>query len=296
MRRPVRPGRQGRTRPASQGRVRVSGRFVAACLQVNAGNDLGRNIEAVSTLARAAKDRGADLVLMPENVSMMEWGRGAIVDKSMPEDEHWALAAFRGLAQELNIWLHCGTLAVRLADSMVANRSYVLRPDGDIAAFYDKIHMFDVDLGGGESYRESSTFRPGDRAVLVRTPWGGLGLSVCYDLRFPHLFRALAQGGASFLAVPSAFTRVTGQAHWHVLLRARAIETGSYVFAPAQTGTHVRGRQTFGHALIVAPWGEVLADAGEEPGLILAEIDPAKVMEARSKIPSLTHDRPFVAP
>lgn len=271
-------------------------RFTAACIQVNAGADLGANIDAAGALAREARERGADLVLMPENVAMMEWGREAVVRKSMPENEHLALSAFQRLACELKIWLHCGTLALRLADGMVANRTYVLRPDGGIAAHYDKIHMFDVNLGSGESYRESSTFRPGERAALARTPWGGLGLTICYDLRFPHLFRTLAQGGAAFLAVPAAFTRTTGKAHWHVLLRARAIETGCYVFAPAQTGTHVHGRETYGHALIVDPWGEVLADAGEEPGLILAEIDPARVRDARAKIPSLKHDRLFILP
>ena len=274
----------------------MSGRFTAACIQVNAGTDLDENIAAAAALTREAAARGADLVLMPENVAMMDWGREAIVRKSMPEQEHRALAAFRELARETNVWLHCGSLAVRLDESMVANRTYVLSPDGETAAVYDKIHLFDVDLGNGEIYRESSTFRSGDRAVLAKTPWGGLGLSVCYDLRFPQLYRSLALGGAAFLAVPAAFTRVTGEAHWHVLLRARAIETGCYVFAPAQTGVHVRGRQTFGHALIVDPWGEILADAGLAPGLIMADIDPAKVSEARARIPSLTHDRDFAAP
>ncbi|MGH7033927.1 MAG: nitrilase-related carbon-nitrogen hydrolase, partial [Stellaceae bacterium] len=161
---------------------------------------------------------------------------------------------------------------------------------------YDKIHMFDVDLPGGESYRESSAYRPGNRAVVAATPWGRLGLSVCYDLRFPHLYRALAQGGADFLAVPAAFTVPTGRAHWHVLLRARAIENGCFVLAPAQEGEHAEGRRTYGHSLIVAPWGEVLAEAQEGVGFITAEIDPGRIEEARRAVPSLRHDRPFERP
>lgn len=270
--------------------------FTVACVQVNAGRDLTRNVATACDMTRAARARGADLVLMPENVAVMEWGRRNVLAQAMPEDRHAALAAFRDLARETRAWLHCGSLTVLVGEGRAANRTYVLRPDGEVAATYDKIHMFDVDLGNGESYRESATFAPGDRAVVADTPWGGLGLSICYDLRFPHLYRALAHGDASFLAVPAAFTRTTGQAHWHVLLRARAIETGCYVFAPAQTGIHANDRQTYGHALIVDPWGEVLADAGEAPGLIVAEIDPARVADARAKLPSLRHDRPFAMP
>ncbi|WP_142848680.1 carbon-nitrogen hydrolase family protein [Telmatospirillum sp. J64-1] len=271
----------------------MSQRFKAACIQVNALNDMQANIQAAGDLVRRARDAGADLVLMPENVAMMEWGRANILAKSQPESEHAALAAFRELARETGAWLHCGTLAIRLPGDMVANRSYVLDPTGEIAAWYDKIHMFDVCLPGGETYRESATFQPGDRAVVARTPWGGLGLTICYDLRFPYLFRSLAHAGADFLATPAAFTRTTGMAHWHVLQRARAIETGCYVFAPAQCGTHINDRQTYGHALIVAPWGEVLADAGEEPGFVIAEIDTARVAEARQMVPALTHDRSY---
>jgi predicted amidohydrolase len=270
--------------------------FRAACLQVNSGNDMAANIDAASRLAVEARAAGADLILMPENVSMMEWGRSNIVLKALPEDEHLALQAFRDLARELNCWMHVGSLACLLDDGMVANRSFVIGPDGAVAGRYDKIHMFDVDLGLGEVYRESATFRPGDSAAWVDLPWGRLGLSVCYDLRFPHLYRALAKSGCHFLAVPAAFTRTTGKAHWHVLLRARAIETGCYVFAPAQIGTHVNDRQTYGHALIVSPWGEILADALEQPGWVIAEIDPARVTDARRKVPSLEHDRPFALP
>jgi predicted amidohydrolase len=206
------------------------------------------------------------------------------------------LAALRDLAGELGVWLLAGSLVVRLAADRLANRSYLIGPGGDISARYDKIHMFDVEIPDGQSYRESRAYRPGGRAVTADLPWGRLGLTVCYDLRFPQLFRALAKGGADFISVPSAFTKFTGRAHWHVLLRARAIETGCFVFAPAQCGTHAEGRKTYGHSLIVAPWGEVLAEGGEEPGLITAEIDPAEIGKARAMVPSLTHDRPFEGP
>jgi predicted amidohydrolase len=197
------------------------------------------------------------------------------------------------LAKDLKVWVHAGSLAVLVDDGKVANRTYVIDPNGAVAASYDKIHMFDVDLGNGETYRESATFHAGNAAASVDLPWGRLGLTICYDLRFPHLYRHLAQAGADFIAVPSAFTRVTGEAHWHVLLRARAIETGCFIFAPAQTGTHARGRQTFGHALIVNPWGEVLADAGTAPGIITAKIDPAEVGKARGRVPAIGLNAPF---
>lgn len=266
--------------------------FKVACLQVNAGRDIAPNLETALSMIREAAGQGAQMVLMPENVTMMEWGRKNVLAKALPEDDHPAIPAFRDAARDTGLWLHGGSLAIALSNGKVANRTYVFGPDGEIVARYDKIHMFDVDLGNGEVYRESSTFQPGGQAVVVDTPWGGLGLSICYDLRFPHLYRQLAKAGARFLTVPSAFTRPTGRAHWHVLLRARAIETGCWVFAPAQTGEH-EGRETYGHALIVAPWGEVVADAGEEPGILYAEVDTAAVDKARGKVPSLTHDRPF---
>jgi len=272
------------------------GPFKAACIQVNASNDLAHNIDEACRLAVEARAAGADLISMPENVAMMEWGRSNIVLKAMPEGEHLALKAFRDLARELSCHLHIGSLSCLLDDGMIANRAFVIGPDGGILGRYDKIHMFDVDLGLGEVYRESSTFRAGDQAVTVNLPWGKLGLAICYDLRFPHLFRALAKSGCHILTVPAAFTRTTGKAHWHVLLRARAIETGCYVLAAAQVGTHANNRETYGHALIVSPWGEILADALEQPGWVMAEIDPRKVAEARKKIPSLEHDRPFAMP
>jgi len=270
--------------------------FRAACIQVNAGNDLAANIAGAEALVRRARAAGADFALLPENVAMMEWGRANLVAKAAGEDRHPALAAFKSLARATGIWLHGGTLHVRLEDGRLANRSYVFAPTGVVVAQYDKIHMFDVDLGNGEAYRESATFRPGEGAAIVDLPWGRLGLSICYDLRFPQLYRALAKAGAQFICVPSAFTRTTGRAHWHVLLRARAIETGCYILAPAQCGDHAGGRQTYGHSMIVAPWGEVVADGGEEPGIVFADIDPEQVDQARRKVPALSHDRAFASP
>ncbi len=272
------------------------GSFKAACLQVNAGNDLKENVDVALGLVQRAADDGADLVLMPENVTMMEWGRRAITEKAQTEEDHEGLAAFREAARSHGIWLHCGSLSISLPDGRVANRTYVVDPAGEIVARYDKIHMFDVDLGNGERYAESSTFAPGDGAVTVDLPWGRLGLTICYDLRFPALYRTLAQADVHFITVPSAFTQVTGEAHWHVLLRARAIETGSYVFAPAQTGLHPGDRATFGHALIIDPWGKVLADGGKDVGVVSAEIDAGLVAKIRKKMPSLSHDRPFSGP
>lgn len=265
--------------------------FAVACLQVNSGEDMAANVDAALGLAADAADAGADLILMPENVAMMTWGTAAIAAAARAPEAHPALAAFREFARARQVWLHCGTLAVPAANGKVRNRTYVIDPEGGVAAVYDKLHMFDVDLGNGERYAESATFEPGDRAVAVDLPWGRLGLSVCYDLRFPYLYRALAAAGADFLAVPAAFTQVTGAAHWHVLLRARAIETGCFVFAPAQTGTHVRDRRTYGHSLIVSPWGEILADGGTGTGFVIADIDPSEVDAARGKVPSLAHGR-----
>ena len=267
--------------------------FRLACVQVNAGNQMMANIEAAAEFARAARDDGADFIAFPECVAMMEMGRDAALAQAKPEETHPALAAFRELADELNVWLLGGSLSVLLPGDKIANRLFLIDSGGIVQARYDKIHMFDVDLEDGESYRESATYRPGDTAVLADTPWGKLGMTVCYDLRFPHLYRDLTKAGASMLTVPSAFTRPTGEAHWEVLLRARAIENAAYVFAPAQCGEHPHGRLTHGHSLIVDPWGTVLADGGETPGYIIAKIDPAKVDEVRRSLPSLTHDRGY---
>ena len=270
--------------------------FKVACLQLNSARDPAPNIESLRELARRAREAGADLIMSPEVSDMIEPDRAERFRKARTEAEHPMLAAGRELARELGAHLLLGSIVVKIDETTLANRSLLIRPDGEIAGRYDKIHMFDVDLAGGERHRESSVFRPGERAVTAALPWGVLGMSVCYDLRFAYLYRALAHAGADFLSIPSAFTVPTGRAHWHVLMRARAIETGCFVFAPAQWGEHATGRRTYGHSLIVAPWGEVLAEAEDAVGLIVAEIDPAKVLEARRQVPALSHDRAFATP
>lgn len=270
----------------------MGGVFSAACLQLNSSAVIAENIATVTALARQAAAQGARFITTPEVTSMVTRMTVDVIRAStFAQDEDPALAAFRALAAELQAWLLIGSIPIRVADDRVANRCFLLDPRGQIATSYDKIHMFDVDLPNGERYRESKSFVPGQCAVLHDLPWGRLGLSICYDLRFPHLYRSLAKAGADFITIPAAFTKTTGEAHWHILLRARAIETGCFVLAPAQTGTHSGdGRKTYGHSLIIAPWGEVLADAGQEVGFILAEIDPEKVAKARAQVPALTHD------
>jgi predicted amidohydrolase len=239
-------------------------------------------------------DNGADYVQTPEMTTLLVRSREELVAGITGEAKSPALAAFRDLARRHNIWLHVGSMAVLLeSGDRVANRAFLITPAGEIAARYDKIHMFDVDLPMGESWRESTTYQPGETAILADLPWGRLGLSICYDLRFPALYTALAEAGAAFLAVPSAFTKQTGEAHWHVLQRARAIETGSFVLAAAQGGRHEDGRDTFGHSLIVDPWGRILAEGGTEPGVVIARIDPVLVEDARQRIPALAHGRRF---
>ena len=271
----------------------VSTPFRAACITLCSGRDPARNIEAAGDLVRDAAADGAQVVFTPENTLVMEAGGRQIFEVTRPEDETPAVSQLAALAKDLGIWLSVGSLAIKVAADKVANRSFLMGPDGRIHARYDKIHMFDVELPNGETYEESRNYRPGGEAVVADTPFGRLGLTICYDLRFPHLYRALAKAGASYLTMPSAFTQVTGEAHWHVLLRARAIETGCFVFAAAQSGTHENGRKTFGHSLIVGPWGEVLADGGTQTGVVTADIDPARVSEARGRIPALQHDRDF---
>ncbi|MDV7340068.1 carbon-nitrogen hydrolase family protein [Terasakiella sp. A23] len=265
----------------------------AAVIQVNASADMDENIQTASKMIREAADQGAELICTPENVSMMEFGGENVIAKSFPQDEHPALKAFQELANELSVWLLLGSLAVRQESGKVANRSILLNDKGEIVGQYDKIHLFDVDLENGESYRESNTFDGGNEAVLVQTPWGPLGMSICYDVRFPHLYRAYGQAGAKILTVPAAFTRPTGRAHWKVLLRARAIENGCFVIAPGQCGTHKGERETYGHSLIIAPWGEVLSEGGDEPCTLIVDLDLAEVESAHSKVPSLTHDKDY---
>jgi len=267
--------------------------FRVGLVQMRSGCTPQANLDAASKLIGEAKNAGADYVLTPEMTNIMEVNRTRLFASIVEEDSDHGLVTYRELARALGIYLHIGSLAVKVSPDKAANRSFLINPQGDIVARYDKIHMFDVDLANGETYRESQNFRSGEIAVVTDLPWGRLGLTVCYDLRFPSLYRALAEAGASFLAVPSAFTQQTGEAHWHVLLRARAIENGSYVFAAAQGGKHENGRETFGHSLIVDPWGRVLAEGGSAPGVIVADIDPAEVATARARIPSLQHGRRF---
>src|SRR3982074_2184989 len=267
--------------------------FTAAMVQMRTGLLPAPSLEQGTKLIREAAAQGADYVLTPEVSNMMQVNRKALFEHLAAEEDDKSLKAYRALAAELNIPLHIGSLALRFSPERAVNRSFLIGPDGNVLACYDKIHMFDIDLPGGESYRESANYQPGETAVISDLPWGRIGLTICYDVRFPALYRALAESGASFLTVPSAFTRKTGEAHWHTLRRARAIENGCYIFAAAQAGKHESGRECYGHSLIVDPWGVVLAEGGVEPGVVMAEIDPGKVVSARKSIPSLQHGRRF---
>lgn len=271
-------------------------KFVAACVQTNSKDDPEVNIQEVSPMIREAKAMGADLITTPEVVGMMEQSRSRSIEKAQSEQDHVVLAAFRGLAAELGTWLLIGSISIKLSDDKLANTSFLIGPDGGIVARYSKIHMFDVQVGDGKPYRESHTYQPGEESVIAETPWAKMGMTICYDIRFPYLYRSLAQAGAQIITAPAAFTKVTGEAHWSILQQARAIENGCFIVSAAQCGTHAGNRQTYGHSIIVAPWGEVLAEAGDEPGVITAEIDLARVDEARGKVPSLTHDRTFDGP
>jgi deaminated glutathione amidase len=264
-----------------------------ALIQMRSGLEPEANLTAVLAGIDEAKRGGADYVQTPEMTNVLENKRERLLTKIFSEEHDPTLAAVREVARKHSLYIHLGSLAVKASPEKAANRSFLIDRKGDIAARYDKIHMFDVDLANGESYRESNSYRPGELAVVADLPWGRLGLTVCYDLRFPALYRALAEAGASFLAIPSAFTKQTGEAHWHVLMRARAIENGCFVFAAAQGGRHEHGRDTFGHSLVVDPWGKIIAEGGTEPGVIFAEVDPAQVAAARGRIPSLHHGRRF---
>jgi len=268
--------------------------FKVACVQNCAEREMAPSIAALEPLVRGAVGAGADLIVLPEMAAMFEPDNARLLAKAQPEASDPGVAACRRWAAESKRWILVGSLYLREPGAArVVNRSLLIDSAGGIVARYDKIHLFDVDLDGGESYRESANYQPGESAVISDLPWGRIGLTICYDLRFPALYRALAESGASFLTIPSAFTRKTGEAHWHVLVRARAIETGCFVFAAAQAGLHENKRETYGHSLIVAPWGEILAEGGVEPGVFLAKIDPAKVETARKTVPSLQHGRRF---
>jgi predicted amidohydrolase len=267
--------------------------FKVALIQMRSGLDPETNLKAVLAGIDEAKRGGADYVLTPEMTNVLEVKRERLFAKIVGDEQDATLATLREVARKLSIFIHIGSLAVKASPEKAANRSFLIDRKGDVVARYDKIHMFDVDLANGESYRESNSYRAGELAVMADLPWGRLGLTVCYDLRFPALYRALAEAGASFLAIPSAFTKQTGEAHWHVLMRARAIENGCFVFAAAQGGKHENGRETFGHSLVVDPWGKIIAEGDTEPGVIFAEVDPAQVAAARGRIPSLRHGRRF---
>ena len=267
--------------------------FRVGLVQMRSGRTPSQNVDAATKLIKEAKSGGADYVLTPEMTNILERKREDLFAAIATEEKDRSLPDFRDLARRLGIWVHVGSLAIEVLPQKAVNRSFLIDPKGDIAARYDKIHMFDVDLAGGESYRESGSFRPGELAVAVDLPWGRVGLTICYDLRFPALYRALAEAGASFITIPAAFTQQTGEAHWHVLTRARAIETGSFVLAAAQGGRHEDGRDTFGHSIAIDPWGRVLAEGGTEPGVIFADVDPSQVAVVRARIPSLQHGRRF---
>lgn len=266
--------------------------FKAAMIQMRSGLTPAANVDAAARLIAEAKSGGADYVQTPEMTNILAANREQLFASVVEEKADASLAALRELARKHALYIHIGSLAIK-HNERAANRAFLIDPQGEIAARYDKIHMFDVDLGNGETYRESNNYAPGDIAVLADLPWGRLGITICYDVRFPALYRALAEAGATMLTVPSAFTRQTGEAHWHILNRARAIENGSFVFAAAQGGKHENGRETYGHSLIIDPWGRVLAEGGTEPGVIMAEIDPGEVAKARGRIPSLQHGRRF---
>ena len=267
--------------------------FKVGLVQMRSGVDPAINLATALKSIEEAARAGAAYVLTPEMTNIMEIKRDRLFAVIADEESDPTLAALREAARKLSIYLHIGSLAVKASPDRAANRSFLIDRRGDVVARYDKIHMFDVDLADGESYRESRNYRAGELAVVADLPWGRLGLTICYDLRFPALHRALAESGATFLAIPAAFTKQTGEAHWHVLMRARAIENGSFVFAAAQGGTHEDGRSTYGHSLVIDPWGRVIAEGGTEPGVILAEIDPGEVAVARARIPSLQHGRRF---
>ncbi|MGJ4972655.1 MULTISPECIES: carbon-nitrogen hydrolase family protein [unclassified Bradyrhizobium] len=267
--------------------------FTAAMVQMRTSLLPEPSLEQGIRLIREAVAQGAEYVQTPEVSNMMQLNRTALFEQLKSEADDPSLKAYQALAKELGIHLHIGSLALRFSADKAVNRSFLIGPEGNVLASYDKIHMFDIDLPGGESYRESANYQPGETAVISDLPWGRLGLTICYDVRFPALYRALAESGASFISVPSAFTRKTGEAHWHTLLRARAIETGCFVFAAAQCGLHENKRETFGHSLIIDPWGEILAEGGVEPGVIMARIDPSRVESVRQTIPSLQHGRRF---
>lgn len=281
---------QSTPEPGTSRSVRV------ACLQTNSGNNFDANLATLTAMTREAAAGGAQFILSAEYALMMDGSGRTMREKALKESGEPALSALAALSRDLGVWQLVGSLTLMSDDGRMFNRSLLITPEGRVGAWYDKIHMFDATLPSGTVIRESSAYRPGARAVVAATPWGGLGMSVCYDLRFPQLYRALAQRGAVMLAIPSSFQRETGKAHWQVLARARAIENACFVIAPALCGDHPGKRMTYGHSLVIDPWGEVLADGGDAPGIVYAELDLSQVEKVRGMLPSLTHDRPFAPP
>jgi len=264
-----------------------------ACVQLNAGPDIAGNISKVEELIRQAASAGAQLIATPENTCHISFPFTKRLASAKPQDEHETLQNIQKLAAELGVWILIGSLGIKLEKRTLANRTFLISDKGAIAATYDKIHLFDVDLPNGERYRESAIIQPGNKAVVVDCLGAKIGFSICYDIRFATLYRALAHKGAQILTVPAAFSMPTGEAHWETLLRARAIETGSFVLAPAQVGEHEGGRQTWGHSMIINPWGEVLAEIETKTGIITADLNMGEVKRARAAIPALQHDREF---
>lgn len=270
--------------------------FTAACLQLNSSNDLEENLTFLEEQISQAAEAGASFIATPENSLMMMANPQKARNASYPQETHPALPRLAKLAKKHKIYLLIGSLDIKISDDKRANRSFLFGPEGKILTSYDKIHLFDVQLSPTEFYKESDNFHAGEQAEIVETPLGTFGLSICYDVRFPDLYQTLALAGADFLTVPAAFTVPTGKAHWETLLRARAIETGCYVFAPAQCGSHDGGRQTWGHSMIISPWGEILAEATEETEIIYADIDLELIKQVRHKIPKLKHIKSFTRP
>jgi predicted amidohydrolase len=268
-------------------------RFTAACIQMRGKRDPDRNLADLLGLIRDAAKAGATYIQTPEISNIVNRDRPALLASISAEADDPMLKAVKQLAAELNVTIHLGSLAIKNGDK-VANRAFVIGADGRLLAGYDKVHLFDVDLPNGETWRESNTFTGGLEAIAVDMPQARLGIAICYDVRFPYLFRAMADAGCTILSAPACFTKQTGEAHWSVLQRARAIENGAFMISAAQAGLHEDGRETYGHSIIVDPWGNVLAEAGDEPGILTAVIDPEAVKEARSRIPSLRHTRPIV--
>ncbi|MDA9179928.1 carbon-nitrogen hydrolase family protein [Emcibacteraceae bacterium] len=268
-------------------------KFKVGLVQMTSNDVIADNVSMAEKLIRDAALKGADFVLTPEMTTLLDFGTKQVMEKISVEDDDKSWRHFASLAKELEIWLLIGSIAIKNGDK-AANRCFLFSPEGEKCVTYDKIHMFDVDIPGDKAYRESNAYQAGQEAVIAQLPWGKVGLSICYDLRFPYLYRMLSKAGATMLTVPSAFTYVTGKAHWHTLLKARAIENGAYVFAPAQVGEHKNGRKTYGHSLVIDPWGEVVCDGGDGVGVSIAEIDIGKVDEARNRIASLTHDQKVV--